>query len=340
MKAVYLKEFNSDLEIEEYEIPEPLPGYVTIEQDMTGVCYRDILESEGYFPRMKLPIIPGHEISGRIVSIGENVKGFNKGDRVSSLIYEPCGSCRNCLSGKENLCSKKKTYGENLNGSYTRRVNVSEKSLVKVPDGVKAELATIAACVTGMIYHALSTVGEMRFGTKVLITGAGGGVGSHAIQIAKVLGGEVIAATSSKWKAEALEKLGADNVVFSGEPFEKKVKEIWPEGADIVLENTGNYTFNSALRSLSFGGRIIVIGNLDPKPVELPLGLIILKGNRVEGTISSTREDVKKALELSRLGKIREVRHEMISMGSINEAFRDIKKKKNIGRVMISLDKA
>ncbi|EQD81056.1 alcohol dehydrogenase, partial [mine drainage metagenome] len=177
-------------------------------------------------------------------------------------------------SGKENLCSKKKTYGENINGSYSRFVNVSRRSLVKVPNGVSNELSAIAACVTGMIYHALVPVGKAGYGTKVVITGAGGGVGSHAIQVAKALGCTVTAVTSSKWKEEALYKLGSDYVIEAGSGFEKEVKKIWPDGAELVLENTGTATFSSSLRSLSFGGRIIIIGNLEPTPVEVPLGLI------------------------------------------------------------------
>ncbi|MHB8361476.1 MAG: zinc-binding dehydrogenase [Thermoplasmataceae archaeon] len=337
MKAAVLKEIGKDLVIEEFQIEEPLPDQVTIEQEITGICYRDILEKEGYFPRIKPPVILGHEISGIIRKTGENVNDFQLGDRVSSLIYEPCGSCVQCVSGKENLCSKKKTYGENINGSYSRFVNVSRRSLVKVPNGVSNELSAIAACVTGMIYHALVPVGKAGYGTKVVITGAGGGVGSHAIQVAKALGCTVTAVTSSKWKEDALYKLGSDYVIGTDGGFEKEVKKIWPDGAELVLENTGTATFSSSLRSLSFGGRIIVIGNLEPTPVEVPLGLIILKGNRIEGTISSTRNDLRIALELSRSGKVKEVKHDVRNLLDVNNAFSDIKQRKNLGRIMLKL---
>ncbi len=338
MKAAFLKEIGKDLVIEDFAIPEPLDEQVTIEQEITGICYRDILEKEGFFPRMKPPIIPGHEISGKIIKVGRGVKDFNVGDRVSSLIYEPCGSCEQCVSGRENLCPRKKTYGENINGSYSRCVNVSQKSLVKVPDGVPRELAAIAACVTGMVYHALNTVGDAGYNSRVLITGAGGGVGSHAIQVAKAMGSQVIAATSSKWKEKTLYELGADFVIESSDGFDKEVKKIWPEGSEIVLENTGNATFSSSLRSLSFGGRLIIIGNLEPTPVPLPLGMIILKGNRIEGSISSTRNDLKRALELSKSGKVREVKHDLRNLEDVNSAFTDIKQRKNIGRIMLKLD--
>jgi len=337
MKAAFLKEIGKDLVIENFTVGEPESDQVTIEQDITGICYRDILEKEGFFPRMKPPIIPGHEISGIIRKVGAGVKEFKPGERVSSLIYEPCGFCEQCVSGRENLCPRKKTYGENINGSYTKFVNVSQRSLVRVPEGVSKELASIAACVTGMVYHALDSVGEGGYGTRVVITGAGGGVGSHAIQVAKAIGAEVIAATSSKWKEETLYRLGADFVISSSEGFDREVKKIWPEGSQIVLENTGNATFTSSLRSLSFGGRVVVIGNLEPNPVSLPLGMIILKGNRVEGTISSTRNDLKKALDLSKKGLVKEVKHDERILENVNEAFADIKQRKNIGRIMLKL---
>ncbi len=335
MKTAVIRETGKPVEIEEREEPKAGVGEVIIEQKFTGICYRDVLTRDGFFPRLSLPIVPGHEVSGIIKEVGEGVEYFKKGDRVSSLIYVPCGHCDNCISGNENLCQYKKTLGENLDGAYSKYVRISERSLVKVPDGVPEELSTIAACVTGMVIHALDTCGNIKEGKRVLITGAGGGVGAHAIQIAKAYGAEVMAVTSSEWKKEQLYKLGADHVISSGEGFSKKVKEIWNEGAQIALENTGDATFSEAFRSLSFGGRMVVVGNLKPASPGLPLGILILKGNSIFGSISSTRYDLERALNMSAKGKIHAVVSNEIKIEDVNEAFEDIKAKKNLGRVFI-----
>jgi acryloyl-coenzyme A reductase len=332
--AGFLNEINSPIVIKGYDPPEPDDGEVTIEQKYAGVCFRDILTQQGFFPRASLPVIPGHEIGGTIIKKGKNVKGFNIGDRVSSLIYIPCGKCEFCMSGNENLCPNKIAYGENINGGYSKYVNVSMKSIVKVPDGVPDEIVPIAACVIAMLYHAIAKVGKIKRGDYVLITGAGGGVGVHAIQMVKALGGHPIAETSSKWKEERLYDLGAEYIVSSKTEYNKDIKKITGSGADIVLEDVGIATFSKSLRSLKTGGRLVVIGNLKPEPVELPLGLIILKGNSIKGSISSTREDLKKALELSK-SFIKPVIGEKIGISQINSGYNDMLGKKIFGRLLI-----
>ena len=335
MKTSVIREIGKEMNIEEREIPHAGIGEVVIEQKFTGICYRDILTRDGFFPRLTLPIVPGHKITGIIREVGEGVEYFRMGGRVSSLIYVPCGHCENCISGRENLCQYKKTLGENIDGAYSRYVKINQRSLVKVPAGVPEELSTIAACVTGMVIHALDTAGGISEGRRVLITGAGGGVGSHAIQIARAYGAEVMAVTSSPWKKESLYDLGADHVIDAGEGFSKKVKEIWPEGAHISLENTGDATFSDSFRALSFGGRMVVVGNLKPAAPQLPIGILILKGNSIFGSISSTRYDLERALNMSMKGKIRAVVSKEVPIEEVNHAFEEIKERKNLGRVFI-----
>ncbi|ARD83943.1 putative alcohol dehydrogenase [Ferroplasma acidiphilum] len=334
MQAGFLNKLNSEIILEDYEPPEPRDNEVTIEQKYTGVCFRDILTQQGFFPRVSLPVIPGHEIGGIIIKKGKNITNFNIGDRVSSLIYVPCGKCEFCLSGNENLCPNKVAYGEGRNGGYSRYVNADERSLVKVPPEVPEETVPIAACVIAMLYHAIGRVGKIKKGDYVLITGAGGGVGVHAVQMVKALGGHPIAETGSKWKEEELYKLGAEYVVSPEREYNKDVKEITGQGADIVLEDVGIATFSKSLRSLKTGGRLVVIGNLKPEPVELPLGLIILKGNSIKGSISSTREDLKKALELSK-SQISPVIGNKIELQDINNGYANMLDRKVLGRLLI-----
>ncbi len=336
MKAAIMEGINGKVHSTNIQDPEPADDEIVIRQNLTGICYRDLLTHEGFFPRAKFPIVPGHEVSGIVVNTGKTVKKFKIGDRVASLIYIPCGKCEYCKSGRENLCPNKQTLGETIQGSYAEIVKVPERCVVRVPPAVPEELATISACVTGMVYHALSVSGQILPGENVLVTGAGGGVGVHAVQVAKALGANVFAYTSSKWKAEKLQEIGVDHVLLSDE-FDREVKNYPGGGIDLALDTVGLPTFSRSLRSLKFGGRLVVIGNVQPVPVDLPLGLIILKGNRIEGSISSTREDMKKALRLSVKGIIKPVIAEKIDLDHIEDAYSMMKEKRNLGRVLIDL---
>ncbi|MEM0117082.1 MAG: zinc-binding dehydrogenase [Conexivisphaerales archaeon] len=335
MKAVRLIE-KGKLETSEVPLPDKLEAdQVLIKIDVTGICYRDILTVDGFFPNTKYPITLGHEITGRIIEKGENVRSFSVGDRIASLIYEPCGKCVDCLNGRENICRYKKTFGEELDGSYSEYIVARERSLVKVPAGASAEAAAISACVTGMLLHAFNRA-DTRPGETVLVTGAGGGVGIHAVQIAKALGCRVIAATSSMWKAEKIREYGADEVIIHQGNFNQQVKELTSgRGVDVVLESVGTPTLSDSIRSLSWGGRMVVVGNVNPAPTQLMLGHIILRENSIIGSLSSTRKEVEQALRLSAEGKIRPVVHAVLPLDQASEGHKIMKERGSLGRILL-----
>lgn len=337
MKAAVLKSFNQPLEICDVDSPRIMEeDDVLIHIVRTGVCYRDILTVEGFFPQVKPPIILGHEIAGVVEDVGPQVSSFRRGDKVVSLTYIFCGKCSYCLSGRENLCRSRKWFGEHINGSYAEYVVVKERSLQHIPDRVNWNQAAISACVIGMLIHALRDQAGIKEGDTVLITGAGGGVGIHAIQVAKAYGAKVIATTTSKHKVNAIWSVGADDVILVKEGrFSKTVKDRYG-GVDVALEAVGEPTFQETLRSLKWGGKVIVIGNINVKPVSLALGLIILRENQVIGNISSTKSSLREALKLCREGKVKAIGEEM-PLEKINEAHKKIKRKEVIGRVFISI---
>ncbi len=337
MKAAVLREFNVMPAVEDREMPDAKGEEIVIRQTYTGICYRDILTLHGKFPRTNLPLVPGHEVSGRIVGVGEQVKDLRERDRVSGLIYLPCGKCMLCLGGRENLCRNKRTLGEAVDGSYAPYVRMNERSVVRVPAGVDESSAVIAACVTGMIIQALRNRARLSEGETVLVTGAGGGVGAHAVQVARALGARVIAATSSQWKEEKLHDLGADAVVPSGNLSRQVKEQTGGEGADVVVETVGGPTFRESLKALNFGGRLALIGNVDASSVDLPLGYTILKGLEIIGSVSSTRADVAEALDLSRRGKVKPVIDRIVTLERLGEAYSAMEKRSTFGRVLIDM---
>jgi acryloyl-coenzyme A reductase len=337
LKALYLEGIGKELVLKDVLVPSPLaPDEVLVKIELTGICYRDILTTKGFFPRTKLPVVLGHEIAGSIVKLGSGVTGFTEGDRVTSLIYEPCGKCEYCLSGRENLCRSKRTFGEDIDGSYADFVKVSSRSLVKAPEGVSSAGVAISACVTGMLLHAFRKRAALLPGETVLVTGAGGGVGIHAVQIAKALGARVIAATSSEWKAEPIREAGASDVVVWTEGFGDQVKKLTDgRGVDVVLESVGGPTFDESMKSLAPGGRLVVVGNVLPSPVQFQLGVLILKELSIVGSVSSVKKDVEDALKLTAEGKIKPVVHDTLPLEEASRGHKLMSERATLGRVML-----
>lgn len=335
MKAAILKKLRHPLEIEDIDEPEiEEPDDIIIKIMRTGICYRDLLTVDGFFPKVKLPIILGHEIAGIVEDIGGGVTIVKKGDKVVSLTYVPCGKCEYCKSSKTNLCNNRLWFGELLDGSYAEYIKTKERSIVKVPKGVGWNEAAISACVTGMLINALKEKARLKSGDKVLITGAGGGVGIHAIQVAKAYGAEVIAATSSEEKIKYIKEVKPDEIILFKQGISKQVKERYG-GVDIVIEAVGEPTFYESLKSLKWGGKIVVIGNVNVKPVNLQLGLIILRENYIMGNISSNREHVVEALNFSSKGLVKAI-GEIYPLDKVNKAHKMIKERKSIGRVFLT----
>jgi acryloyl-coenzyme A reductase len=308
---------------------------VLLKLEMTGICFRDLLTVDGYFPNTRYPVTLGHEIVGRVEKVGSEVTKFAPGDRVVSLIYQPCGQCEDCLSGRENICRSKKTYGEEVDGSYAEYVVATENSLVKAPEEVSPEGAAISACVTGMLLHAFRRAGTLR-GETVLVTGAGGGVGIHAVQVAKALGCRVIAATSSPWKGNKISEFGADMVISYSDSFAREVKSATAgRGVDVVLESVGTPTLTDSLRSLRWGGRLVLVGNVKPLPTEVALGLIILRENSIFGSLSSTKPEVEEALRMTAQGLLRPVIHAILPLEDAAKGHMLMRERASLGRVLL-----
>lgn len=333
MKAVFLEKIGGPLITKEVSTPKAEDNWLLIRIMRTGVCYRDILTVDGFFPRVKIPIILGHEIAGVVEEVGDNVTDFENGDEVVSLPYIPCGECEYCKSGKENLCPNRRWYGEVVNGSYAEYMLIHKNSVMHLKPKVDWNYAAISGCVIGMVLHGLEDFGGVIQGMRILVTGASGGVGIHAVQIAKALGAETIAVSSSEEKIRFIESVKPDHVILARNDFSKEVKRsIGP--VDIVIETVGEPTFNYSLKSLKWGGRIAIIGNVNVKPVDLRLGLLILRENFIHGVISSTKRTLKKALELGSKNQVKAIGREM-SLWNIENAHEILRSKKSRGRIFL-----
>ncbi|MBV8913898.1 MAG: zinc-binding dehydrogenase [Acetobacteraceae bacterium] len=228
-------------------------------------------------------------------------------DRVATSQHaHVCGHCRYCRGGREPLCAEEVFLGDvGLNGGYAEYLAIDADGVVPVPDGVDARAASIASCAIGTAYHAVVVIGAVRPGDAVLVTGASGGVGLHAVQIAKAAGSVVLAASSSPGRATALRQAGADHLVLHGrgEDYFGQVRDLTAgEGVDVVIDTVGTPVFQSARRSLARGGRWVMVGQLTGDFVPFNPAQLFLKGIQLLSSTSVTREELRQCLGRSRAG--------------------------------------
>ena len=308
MRAIVIREAGGldKLIATEVEWPRIDAGQVLVRVHATGVCHRDLLDREGKYPFMRRPIVTGHEFAGEIVEVHPSVTSWKVGERVVNLHRPPCGECEGCRAGDETLCmGSPYMFGLTVDGSYAEYVAAHAGALVRMPDVVPYDGACFLMCTAAVALRALRTHARLVAGETVVITGASGGVGIHAVQVAKILGARVIALTTSPAKVEALERAGADDVlVVKAGDFHREVLARTGGGAAVALELVGAPTFNSSLRSLRMGGRMVIVGNVTAERVEVNPGWLILRQVSVTGSSSARRQDVEDVLAWVAAGRL------------------------------------
>lgn len=267
-----------------------------LELGACGVCHRDLIDRAGRFPWLQLPITPGHEAAGTIVAVGEDVRDFAVGDRAATLHRDHCGACEACLAGNTSLCPNAlHVFGLLVDGGYATHLTATVDALYPIPADLPLEHAAILHCTAGTAFRGLSRWARIGEGSTVLVTGANGGVGAAAVQIATRMGAGVTGIVRSEEHVDFVRSQGAAKVVVDpGTSFHKRINA----QVDAVLDCVGSPTFNSSLRSLKMGGRLVVIGNVSEERASLNLGQAIVFGLQITGSSGATREDMERLLAL------------------------------------------
>ena len=210
--------------------------------------------------------------------------------------------------------------------------------LVPVPEGVAMADAAIAACAIGTMFHAITEVGRVRPGETVLITGAGGGLGMHGVQLARLSGARVLAQTGSAAKAEALRDAGADEVIVlpRGADFSVAVKDLTAgEGADVVIDTVGTPLFQPTRRSLAKAGRWVLVGQLTGEFVPFNPAQLFLRCVSMLSATSTTRAELRQVLGLLARGAIHAVRDATVPLAQAAEAHRRVEAGAVLGRLVL-----
>lgn len=265
MKAIRFHAHGSSdvLRYEDITEPSAKTGEALVRVRACALNHLDIWVRQG-LPGVKIPLphIPGCDISGVIEAVGAEEKNFKVGDEVIVSPGVSCGVCEHCLSGNDQLCRSYHIIGEHCDGGYAEKIAVSTKNLLYKPANLNFEQAASFPLVFLTAWHMLVTLGGVRPGHLVLIHAAGSGIGSAAVQIAKLHGASVIATASAQDKLDKARDLGADHLInYATENFQERVKVIsGKRGVDIVFEHTGEKTFEGSYLSLCRGGRLVTCG--------------------------------------------------------------------------------
>jgi acryloyl-coenzyme A reductase len=340
MEAVVLRAFGDSNNLRLESVPEPTcgPGEVLLRIRACGVCYHDIINRRGHLPRTSVPAILGHEVAGEVVEVGPGVAGWRVGDRAATLQRLCCGVCPTCRSGRPTLCKRDaRFFGEEIPGGYASLMAAPVLGLGHVPEGLSWEAAATACCTTGTALHVVRTRGRVRRGETVLITGASGGVGLSAVQLARLDGARVLAVTSSASKVEALEAAGAHEVIVSpGLEFAAEVKRrTGGEGVQVVLEIVGSATFAQSLRSVASGGRVVVVGNLVTCDVAVNPGLVIVKELEIIGAFATDQVELEQALQLTASRAIHPFISEALPLADASVAHTRLEQRGVAGRIVL-----
>lgn len=325
------------------QVPDPVPGPkdVVIKVDACGVCFHDIVTRNGTLKAgVQMPCILGHEIAGTVVEVGRDVRMFRKGDRVATAQrYHICGACCYCRTGREPLCRERKFTGDfGLVGGYAEYVAIEDDNIAHVPDGVALQDASIAACAIGTTLNAIREVGHLQPGESVLVSGAGGGLGIHAVQLARLAGAFVVAQTTSPEKAEQIRALGAHVVIVHkrGEDFSAAVKEATEgRGVDMALDNVGSPLFEPIRRSIGVGGRWMLIGQLTGDFVPFNPAQLFLRNISMLSAMSTTRRQLEDCLALMARGAVKAVISKTLALEEAAQAHRLVEAGKVTGRIVL-----
>ncbi|TFG08810.1 MAG: alcohol dehydrogenase [Promethearchaeota archaeon] len=345
MRAAYINNHGdlNQIHIGEIDVPAIGPNDVLIETKFAALNHLDIFVIRGWPGlNLKMPHVMGADGSGIVKEIGAAVTTLKPGDRITVNPGLSCGKCKMCLSGKQVFCQQFSILGENQRGTFAQLFKIPEINALKIPDDYPLDKAAAAPLTFLTAYRMLTTQANLKPGEMVFIHGAGGGVSSAAIQIAKFLGATVIATTSTPQKIEKTKSLGADHIINYKEEkdYAKRVyKELTKQqGIDVVIDNVGQATFQTSLRLLKPGGRLITCGVTSGPFTKIDITNIFWKHLVIKGSTMANQGEFREVMSLIFQKKITPVIDKIFSLEQIKEAESYLEAANQFGKVLLKID--
>jgi NADPH:quinone reductase-like Zn-dependent oxidoreductase len=326
------------LRYEDAPDPEPGPGEVLIDITACALNHLDVDVREGTsrFP-VEPPFVLGVEVVGRIAELGEGVEGWAVGDRVMPLLMDTCGECRFCRTGRESLCTNAGFISFVTSGGYAERLACSARRLLHIPDGLSDEAAAAIQIAFGTAWHMLFTRGRLAFGETVMINSVGSGIGSAAVQLARLAGTTVIGNASSDEKLARATELGMDHGInHATQDVVAEVMRLTDDrGVDLVFEHVGGELFQKGLESLGKDGRLVICGGHSGEVVPLDIIPFFRMQRQIIGSFTYNRLEVQACLELASQGKITPLVHRSFPLADAREAMATMERREHFGKILL-----
>lgn len=342
-----LPAFGAPLQLQTVSRPTVGPSDVLLRVRAAGVGLTVVIMTANPGRVTSFPRIPGHEVAGEVTEVGAEVTHVAVGERVVCHFYLTCGACRFCRSGRETLCTAFRGFvGQATDGGYAEYMAVPARNVTPIPAGVSDVDAAIASDAIATPYHACREEARVGPGDTVLIVGAGGGVGIHGVQMAKLCGGWVVGADITDDKLDAAKAAGADAVVDGrASDLAAQVRGLTDgRGVDAAIDFVASReTLEASLAALARAGRLVIIGSRPPAvfgveaTFRVDPGRMLYDMLEIHGSRYVTLTEIQQTLELLRLGRIRPVISRTFPLEAAEEAHELLRQNALIGRAALLL---
>jgi len=340
MRAVTLREHGGPevLRVEELPDPEPGPGEVRLRVEAVAMNHID-LWGRRKLPHVKYvyPFLLGADVAGTVERLGPGVEGWTPGDPVVVNPGHSCMRCRECLSGQDNLCRHYALFGEHRNGGYAEKMVVPVANLVPRAPGLSAVEAAALPVTFLTAWQMLTRKAPVEPHHDVLVIAAGSGVGTAAIQIAKLRGARVIATASSDEKLQRARSLGADETInHQTQDLAVEVKRLTGKrGVDIVFEHVGAEVWSKVILAAARGARIVTCGATSGWDARTDLRHVFFRQLEILGSTMGRKGDLFTILQLAAARRLKAVVDRTMALWDAQEAHRILESRASFGKIVL-----
>ena len=342
MKAIVFHQHGGPEVLNYTDAPEPplRANDVLVRVRACALNHLDLWVRRG-LPNVPIPIphIPGSDIAGEIAKTGADVTTARVGQKVVLAPLVSCGKCPACIAGVDNHCRQATNLGYMIDGGCAEFVRAPEVNCLPYPENLKWDEAAAIPLVFQTAWHMLVTRAALQPGEDVLILGAGSGVGSAAIQVAKFLGARVIATAGSDEKLAKAKELGADHLInHKSQKIRDEVRRITNKrGVDVVFEHVGTATWEDSLASLAAAGRLVTCGATTGYDAKVDLRFLFSRQLSLLGSYMGTKSELHTVLKLVAAGRLKPVVDRVFPLAEAAAAHAYLESGAQFGKVVLSV---
>lgn len=339
MKAIRFHQFGGPEVLQYEDVPDPKPreDQVLVRVRACALNHLDLWIRKG-LPGVNLPHINGSDVAGDVMEVGGYITGIKAGQRVLLAPMVFCGVCAECVDGRQNMCRDFSVLGYRTDGGNCELIAVPRISVIPIPDSLTYDQAAGVPLVFLTAWHMLIGRAKLRPGETVLILGAGSGVGSAAIQIAKMHGATVITTAGGEAKLAKARELGADHGIdHYKQKISDEVKKVTArQGVDVVFEHVGAATWEESVKSMKPGARLVTCGATTGPEAKFDIRVLFSKQLSFLGSYMGTLGELHEVLKFVFQGRLKPIVDKSFPLRDAAMAHQVLESKEQFGKVVLN----